>query len=429
MNPVERILAVVGGGAAGLAGAIAAARVLEAAGAGDSVRVVVLEKGDRVGRKILATGNGRCNLGNARIEPNRYHGEDPRFAEPLLHAWPTERILAFFRSIGLLFHTEEDGKIYPMSLSAASVLDLLRLEMARLGVEERCGFPVAALRPVPEGLFRLSAPDGRSLFAHRVLVAAGGCAHPALGSDGSGHALLVSVGHRLVEPFPALVQLRCEPERVRSLQGQKVDAAVTLVAGDRRLREEFGEVLFTEYGLSGPPVLQVSRLAAGALREQPDREVRVWLDLLPDTPLPAWEATLAKRAREAPDRPLEHFLTGLLAKRLAHWVLREAGAAPLSRSWGSLSAGDIGRIAACMKRMEFRLVGTQSFQQAQVTAGGIRTSGFLPTTFESRRVPGLYAAGEVLDIDGDCGGFNLHWAWASGMAAGEAAARSLLGEG
>lgn len=394
-------VAVIGGGASGLMAAITAAE------GGHSV--VLLERQARAGRKLLSTGNGRCNLTNLNLGPENYHGAPAAFLRPALGAFPPEAALEFFHSLGLLTAAEPSGRVYPRSDQAGSVVDVLRFAAAR-GAEVRTGAEVLALRRCGEG-FALELAD-ETLTADRVLVCCGGLAGEKLGGSRSGYQLLASLGHRRTALRPALVQLRTGDALVRSLKGVRADAHVRLERRAALLAESTGEVQFTDYGLSGPAIFEVSRAAATA-----EGEAVVRLDLLREVPQDELEGLLERRAADFPGLTLENLLTGMLHNRLGRTVLRGAGYS-LDSPASDLNAADFRKIAAAVKCLVFPLTGTQGFDAAQVTAGGMDTEEFDPATLQSRLVPGLYAAGEVLDVDGDCGGYNLHWAWASGRLAG-----------
>lgn len=395
-------VAVIGGGAAGLAAAITAAEAGHA--------VTVLERQGRVGRKLMATGNGRCNLSNLNWGPENYHGQDPAFALPALAAFPPAAALDFFRSLGLLTAAEPSGRVYPFSDQAGSVVDVLRLTAAARGAELRTGAEVLALERAGDG-FRVRLA-GETLTAERVIVCCGGLAGEKLGGTRSGYVLLSSLGHRRTPLHPALVQLRTDPTYVRALKGVRAQAAVTLAAGGVPVASSSGEVQFTDYGISGPAVFEISRAASSAAGD-----VTARLDLLPGLPRGELEGLLARRAEDLPGLPLENLLTGMLHNRLGQTVLRYAGFG-LAGTADGLAGADLGRIAAAVKDFTLPVTGTLGFDAAQVTAGGMDTAEFDPDTLQSRLVPGLYAAGEVLDVDGDCGGYNLQWAWASGRLAG-----------
>ena len=397
-----KTVAVIGGGASGMLAALTAAE-------DKTQRVLLLERQQRLGRKLLATGNGRCNLTNTGASPANYHGEDAAFARPALEAFPPAAALAFFRSLGLLTAEEYGGRVYPLSNSANSVLDVLRLALDAAGVEQRCGESVRALRRNDKGFTLVT--DGGELGADRVIVACGGCAGASLGGVKDGYELLRPLGHRRTALHPALVQLTTAPDYPRALKGVRVQCSLRLMRGGEALAESRGELQFTERGVSGPAVFDLSRTAAtegGALT--------LHAALLP---LGEEELLGLLRARREAQGALaaSELLTGMLHNRLGRMLVKYAGlgaATPLSE----LTEKELRRVAAACRDFTLPVTGTEGFDHAQVTAGGLRTAEFDPETLESRLVPGLFVCGELLDVDGDCGGYNLQWAWASGRLAG-----------
>ena len=421
-DPFTADIAVIGGGAAGLMAALHAARE-------GAESVLILERHARVGKKLLATGNGRCNLTNLRAAPAFYHGKNPDFCRPALREFPPEWTTAFFDGIGVFCKEEEDGKIYPYSDQAASVLDCLRTAAAESGrVSERCEFEVKSFRPEGGG-FRIFG-DGDEVTARRVILSTGGKVAPNLCSDGSGYRLLEALGHHTTALFPALVQIRTDNRVTRALKGIKVNGSASLLLDGREIQREEGEILFAEYGLSGPPIFSLSRRASeygetGRVDNVPARSAEISLNLFPNHAPEQLERLLMKRQKSRPGIPLDQFFTGMLQKRIGQELLKSLGFAPLTRPSSALSEEEIKGLAHCLSDWRFEVRGAHSFQNAQVTAGGIRTDEAEPETMASILVRGLYLCGEVLDIDGDCGGFNLQWAWSSGALAGRSAARSL----
>lgn len=396
-------IAVVGGGAAGLTAAIFAKRE------NPDIEVDILERSDRVGKKILATGNGRCNLSNENLAPAFYHGGDISFAVRALERFGLGDTLGFFESVGVPCRFEA-GRIYPMSNHAAGVLDALRFECEKRGVRVRCGVPVQSIKKSAEGFLVNGAGYGR------VIVACGGKSAPAPGADGSGYRLMTGLGHALSPVFPALVQVKTAGGFANSLRGIKAHAEVSVFVSGKFVRKERGEVLFTACGLSGIPILSLSRDA-----QKPDTVLSV--DFLPDFGADDAKALIQKRLETVGCRRLEDFLTGLFHKRVGQALFKAAGILPLSRAASSLSGAELKRLACAIKTLPLKAAGTNSWQDAQTTAGGIATRDFSPETMESQKAPGLFCAGEMLDIDGDCGGYNLQWAWTSGALAGRGAAR------
>lgn len=396
---------IIGGGAAGLTAALSASK--------QGANVAVLEAAPRIGRKILASGNGRCNLAN--LGEMRYNG-DKALAETVLENCPVEKVLRFFHSLGLMTVEEAGGRVYPACGQAAAVLDVLRLALDRQGVRVVCEAPVTKLEKTKAG-FRLSTPEG-TFEARSVVAAFGGMAGGKLGHDGGAYQLLTAFGHTLVPPRPALTALITEKKAIKGLSGLRLPARLTLCDGARPVEAAQGEALFTDYGVSGVCAMQLSR-AAGELLNK-GKQPTLYLDfssMLGLTPriydrvaagdpfvnVPLLLSCLKERQHNLPKEAL---LTGLAPRLLADRIK----GLPLTEMAKALAA------------FPAKVVGVRSMENAQVTAGGIRGSEFDPHTLQSRKCPGLFAAGEALDVDGDCGGYNLQFAFASGLIAGENAA-------
>ena len=400
-----RTIAVIGGGAGGMMAALTAAGDREN-------RVVLLERQTRPGRKLMATGNGRCNLTNLTASSRNYHGEDADFVRFALSQFPPTAAQDFFKSIGLLTVTEEGGRVYPLSNSANSVCDVLRFALTAAGVELRAPWPVQSLARQGEG-FLLRGQDGE-LAADRVIVACGGMAGEKLGGVKDGYALLGALGHSRTALRPSLVQITTENTYPRALKGVKADCALTLRRGRETLFTSAGELLFTDSGVSGPASFDLSRAVSTA----GDAPMELHIDLLRAYSPEETEALLrARRERGAGELTCGDLLTGALHNRLGRMVVKYAGVDG-NRPLRELTDGELRAVARAAKDFILPVRGTEGFGAAQVTAGGVRTGEFDPRTMGSRLVPGLYACGEVLDVDGDCGGFNLQWAWASGRLAG-----------
>lgn len=393
---------VIGGGASGIMAALTAAE-------DRNNRVVLLERQQRIGRKLLATGNGRCNLSNMGASAENYHGEQADFALPALSRFPPEETLRFFHGLGLLTVTEYGGRVYPYSNAANSVLDVLRFALDRAGVELRCACPAREIRREKTGYTVVT--DGEILHADALIVACGGAAGAKLGGVTDGYELLKPLGHKRTALYPALVQLKTPPEYPRALKGVRAQAQLRLMGGGSLLAESRGELQFTDNGVSGPAVFDVSRAAATG-----GAGLTLHADFLPEPGADA-ETLLAERCAAFPALPASEILTGLLHNRLGRMLVKYAGVnaeLPLAQ----LSQVELAALARACTDFQLKVLGTEGFDHAQVTAGGIRTQGFDPQTLESWFMPGLFACGEVLDVDGDCGGYNLQWAWASGRLAG-----------
>ena len=374
--------------------------------------VTLYERQARVGRKLMATGNGRCNLTNTGAGPSNYHGEAPDFVRPALEAFPSEAALDFFRGLGLLAREEWGGRVYPLSNSANSVVDVLRQALDAAGVELIAGDRVRELRRAGSG-YSVTTESGDKRSFDAVVVACGGLAGEKLGGGRDGYELLKALGHTRTALRPALVQITTEPMYPRSLKGIKADCALSVFSRGGLLASSCGELLFTETGVSGPAAFDVSR----AVSEAGDAKMELEIDFLRDYTAAEVLAHLQNRARTAPELPASELLTGSVHNRLGRMLIKYAdieASVPLS----ALTERELRTVAGACKRFKLPVRGTEGFANAQVTAGGIRTSEFDPRTLESRLCPRLFACGEVLDIDGDCGGYNLQWAWSSGVLAG-----------
>lgn len=402
---------VIGGGAAGLTAAIAARR----AGAD----VTILEKNQRVGKKILATGNGRCNLTNVDLEISNYHGSRPKFAAAALNRFDVRKTMDFFEDLGVTCKVEDGGKVFPRSDQATGVLDVMRYETESIGVQVICQAEVKEIKKTQPG-FLLNLVDGRSCRSDRVILATGGKAAPQLGSNGSGYMLAQKFGHGIVDPFPALVQLKLVADFLKQVKGIKFQGNAEIIVNNNPIACAQGEILFTEYGISGPPILSLSRMAGEYMQKKV--EVCLKLSLLNDLSREELENYLFGRWQTRPEKPLAFSFVGFINKRLAPVILRAAGITDVNKPAGQLTVREREHIVKILQDWRFLVTGTTSWPNAQVTAGGIDVREVNEQTMESKIVPGLYFAGELLDIDGDCGGFNLQWAWSSGFVAGASAA-------
>ena len=396
---------IIGGGAGGMMAALTAAE--------NGHQVILLERQARVGRKLMATGNGRCNLTNHHAAPAEaavhYHGTDPSFSSYALEQFDVSTTRRWFAERGLLTVVEESGRVYPYSNMAGSVLDVLRYALEQPGIDLRTGTTVRRIRRRGEG-FTVETEDG-SVSADKVILAAGGTAGGKVGGVMDGYLLGKHLGHHRTALYPSLVQLKTDPTYPRSLKGVKAEVLVRLMHGSEILAENRGELLFTEYGISGPVIFEISRFAAG--RDNLTAE----LDFLPDWDDRKTMDWLRARRDTAGGREAGTLLAGTLHSRLGQMLCKAAGFT--SQSAAGLDDRDLQAIARQLHQFTLPVYETCGFDQAQVTAGGLRTDEFDPETMQSRLVPGFYACGEVLDIDGDCGGYNLQWAWSSGHLAGQ----------
>ncbi len=370
-------------------------------------RVILLERQQRVGRKLLSTGNGRCNLTNTNAAIANYHGQQPDFALRVLERFTPADTLSAFDALGLLTEVEYGGRVYPKSNSANSVVDVLRFALERENISVKTACPAREIARRGEG-FVVRTDDG-DIEADYVIVSCGGAAGAKVGGVMDGYELLKALGHKRTSLRPALVQLLTDPTYPRALKGVRVNVRLRLEVGGETLGESCGELQFTETGLSGPAAFDISRAAAEA------GEGRVHIDLLPEQS--DLEKRLRQRCLKNPELNAEDILTGMLHNRLGKMAVRYSGVSG-GRKLSELSEAELGDIARSCRDFSLELRGVEDFDHAQVTAGGIKTTGVNPETLESWFVPHLFITGELLDVDGDCGGYNLQWAWASGYVAG-----------
>ncbi len=397
---------IIGGGAAGLTAAV----YLKKKSPNTSVRI--LESQARVGKKLSLTGNGRCNITNKEINISRYHGDDVEFCRYALEKYDRIFCEGFFSEIGVPF-TFEGDKGYPASLQASSVVDCLRFAADALGVITHTETRVTNIM-LTGGNYKVFA-DKVSFMAKNIIIATGlYSGGDRLGCDGSMLGILKKAGYETAKTTPAIVQLKTETHIVKQLKGIKVDANVRLRSREKIIREEYGETLFCDYGLSGPPVLQISRETSRS-----NAPFEISLDIMPTMDFDTLYEILLKRASTVSYLRLDEFFTGMINKRLGQVILKIAGCR-LSDSVTALDAEKIHKIASLIKDFRFGVTGNTGFTNSQVTAGGLKTLQFDSKTMMSKLNKRLFAVGEILDIDGDCGGFNLQWAWSSAMCAADA---------
>ena len=394
---------ILGGGASGLMAALSAAQ-------DPGNTVIILERQSRVGRKLLATGNGRCNLTNTDLSLTHYHGQSPAFARAALTRFDGRRTLEFFHALGLLTVAESSGRVYPLSDQANSVVDVLRFAAQQTGITVVCGFDAQGVRKKARG-YQVTGADGQGYFGDRLIVACGGCAGKALGGTMSGYELLSQLGHTRTPLHPSLTPIRTDTAAIRGLKGVRADCLLRLRIDGRTAGQDAGELQFTETGVSGPVAFTLSRQAAQS------QQAELLLDFLRGYSSQEVLALLAVRQHAFGQLPAEELLAGMLHPRLGKTLCHTCGL--FSQPIAELSAQTLHTVAERIKYFPLQVTGTSGFESAQVTAGGIQTAQFRADTLESRLAPGVFACGEVLDIDGDCGGYNLQWAWSSGFVAGK----------
>lgn len=387
-------IAIIGGGASGIAAAIYAKRICK------ENSVTVFERSDRVLKKLLATGNGRCNLSNECISPENYFSHNPKEMCEILAAFTAEEERQFFESIGILL-CSESGRIYPYSRRANAVSDALRAECERLGIKIRTNAFIDRI---------IKKNSSFSVFGElfdKVIISCGGFSAPSFGTDGNSFRLLKSLGHTISETVYALSPVKVS-ENVKQLKGIRAHCTVTLIDKGQILRSESGELQLTDYGLSGIAVMQLSR--------QCRKGSQIQVDLMPDFSYEKLTAFLKERTKTLSHLKSDDFLTGFLHKTLAQYILGRCKIS-VSNSVKQLSDKDIYALAKEIKALSFTVDAVLGKEQSQATSGGALLSEFNTDTLESKKVRGLYCTGEALDCVGDCGGYNLHWAWATAYVA------------
>ena len=394
-------IAIIGGGASGMAAALAAAE-------NENTQVILLERQARVGRKLQATGNGRCNLSNTHADTMGYHGQNPEFVSSAISAFPPKATLDWFASLGLFTVIEDSGKVYPYSDQANSVVDVLRLSLVKENITLKTGYEVTKIQKMESG-FQITNGE-EPITCDKLIIACGGLAGSKLGGTMAGYKLLAKLGHRSTKLRPSLVQIKSSWPELPSLKGVRTNCHVQILHNGEVFAQSTGELQLTEHGISGPVVFEISRDVCAERGKWTAK-----LDFLPDIS----EETLRNeiQRRRVTNLPMEELLTGILHNRLGRVLAKSAGIKG-KQYVSQISNAELQEVVNAVKNLEIDLTEPLGMDSAQVTAGGVHTDGFDSATMESKLVSGLYACGEVLDIDGDCGGYNLQWAWSSGRCAG-----------
>ena len=401
-------IAVIGGGASGLMAAITAKK--------SGKEVIILERKDRILKKVLITGNGRCNITNVNANISNYFGKNISSVENILNRFTPHDTMDFFNELGIVCNEENRGKVYPLSGQASSVVDALRFEAEKLGIKIETEFYVRKIEK--DGFkFKIYSEDKKKIEAGRVILAAGGQSYPELGSNGSGFELAKELGHSVTKLSPSIVQLKTEKYQVKGLQGIKTDVAVTAYGDNKKICTYDGELLFTDYGISGNVVFNISFVMPLY------KNVEFEIDFMEKFDYNELYEILKERKRILSHLTMENYFNGMINKKLGQFLSKVSGIEKLSKPVKDLNDSDIRKLCTVLKKYRVKILETTGFKNAQVTAGGVSLDEVNAETLESKIVKGLYFSGEVLDVYGECGGFNLQWAWASGYIAGENAAK------
>jgi predicted Rossmann fold flavoprotein len=396
-------IVIVGAGASGLLSATLLAR--------RGKRVLILEKNSRVGKKLLATGNGRCNITNIKPTPNRFHSQNNKFISQVLNGYSYHSIREFFKSIGLELIEGKEGRVFPISLQASSVVELLEYSCRESGVEIVCGIEVKRVERRRES-FNIISNDER-FKSRELIIATGNLSAPQLGGVEDGLKFAKSFGHKIIKPYPTLVQLTSNMKNLKKIAGVKVDSEVSLRLKSGVVKRR-GDILFTNYGISGLAILDISRVVVEELKTK--REVTLYIDLMPRFSREQLLSMMRKSIRKKGTKPIDIWLKGFINKKLIAIILSNLNFKNLIER--DITINHLDKIVREIKSFRFIVDGDRGFKGAEVASGGVDTREIEPKTMESKRVKGLYFTGEVLDIDGDRGGFNLHFAWVCGMRVG-----------
>ena len=410
-------LIIVGGGASGLMAAILAKDF--------GLDVAIVEGTDRVGKKILTTGNGRCNISNSSISYpfKNYHSSNKDFFINALNSFSIDDTRNFFLSLGLPIIELEDNKLYPQSLQASSVVDIFRLAIEDRNIPLYTNCKIKTIHK--KNKFKLSTDNDefKEFSCRKLLLCCGGKSAVKTGSDGSGHKLAENLGHNITKLMPGIVQLKLDYPRLKGLSGIKFDGKVSLISNKKVIREEFGEILFTDYGISGPPILQLSSTVSRYLNKNEDLWIKV--DMMSDKSLDEVSNFIYGHLSMFSHRSISNSLIGIINKKLIPILLKDIGVDNIHIPCFDLDWQYQNELINRLKDWKFKCIGTKEFQNAQVTVGGVDTIEIDSNSLESKIVKDLYFAGEILDVDGDCGGFNLQWAWSSAYFAVNSIVKSM----
>jgi len=412
----RRKIAVIGGGAAGIVAAIVAAD--------NGAEVTLFERNERIGKKILATGNGKCNLSNQQMDKSCFHTMDESKLEDCLERFGVEETLHFFEKLGLMIKNK-NGYLYPASEQAAVVLDVLRIGVCSRDILLKTECKVSEVRAIQNanthgqhGSERFCVIYGNEKeYFDRVILACGSKAAPKTGSDGIGYEIAKGFGHKIISVVPSLVQLKCSDSFCKSLAGIRTEACVHILEDGKEICRETGEVQLTDYGISGIPVFQLSALVNRRLLDKRHGEITAVIDFMPGMSKNSFESFLDSRIAQVSNLTVEDFFTGMLHKKLMMLFIKLAGCNPGSKAV-SVKREQLVKVFEYCRGLVFHIIGNNGFENAQVCAGGVDLRE-LTENLESKKVPGLFFAGEILDVDGRCGGYNLQWAWTSGVIAGK----------
>lgn len=402
-------VAIIGAGPAGIMSAISARR--------NGSSVILIEKNDAIGRKILATGNGRCNITNRFAKVENYHGSNPEFIRTVLSAFDQHETMKFFEELGLILKEEDRGRMFPRTNQASSVVDILAHELEKLKVEIKLNSEVKKIEK--DESWKITLSNSEVINSEKLILTTGGKAAHQFGSSGDGLFWSKNLGISIEQIYASLVPVETKEEWVKQIQGLKVEAQATFFVDDEIVSQRSGDLIFTHYGLSGPAIMSQSRFIAPYVD---NKDVRVELDFMKDNTAKDLDEMLSKIFNAAGHKTIKSALVGMVPTNLIAVILDEADIFD-TKKVAEISKVERSAIVRNLKSLTFHIAKLRPLKEAQVTRGGISTDEVDPNTLESKKVKDLFFAGEILDVDGDSGGFNLQWAWSSGYLSGTQAAQ------
>lgn len=423
-------IAIVGGGAAGLCAAISSSRLLRKNNT--NYKVALIDKSRILGKKILVTGNGKCNISNVNILPQFYYGNNLSGIKKIIDIFNYDDVKKFFNSLGIMLKCDSEGRVYPVSGQASSVKDIMLDEVKYLNIDKFCEFNIDYIKLLDKNIFEIKSKDV-VIRSKKLIVCTGGKSAPFDGYDGDGYGYLRGLGHSIYPVFPALLPVQSDSLLLKQLKGVRWVSKVNLLADGKVVKSEIGEVQFNENNLSGICVFQLSRLVSeyfctSHIFGRRYNNIQISLDLFYSYSSDDLETIMLNRAKKLKYMSVENFMAGIVNKKIGLALLKQLKILPYSKLTSNLKQNEIKSIVRLMKNLTFNISGVMDWRHSQVTAGGVSLDEFCGDTLESKKRNGLYCAGEILDVDGICGGYNLHWAWATGYIAGINAARSVIDE-
>ena len=395
---------IVGGGASGLLLSIILKKM--------NIDVCLIERNERVGVKILSTGNGRCNIGNLNISKENFHSMNEEFVEELLNKYPIELVIDIFEILGLHMINESDGKLFPLSYQASSVIDIFRINLEELNIPVYTGEKIIEVF-LKNGTYTLKSASSKIFNCNKLVLATGGNSAPKTGSDGIGYRLAKSLNHTIIKTYPALVQLKLKSDLLKALSGIKFEGIVKLIVNDEIVKITSGEILYTDYGISGIPILNLSSIAVRSMES--GKEVYISINHFPNMDKETLEIFLENHFNMFKDRSIFNSFIGIINKKLIPILIKSSGIINVNTKVRDLSSDQKSNLINKINSWKFEVIDSTGFGSSQVTSGGVNTLEIDSSTLESKINKNLYFTGEIMDVDGDCGGYNLYFAWISAI--------------